>query len=146
MTAKTSLRWFALMLCALWLAACAAPQSSRPAPKPTAGDPFSGRWKGSWRSERTGHSGTLECDFSKVDRTHYRADFRASWSVLSGRYSVLFDARRAGRTLFIKGQHDLGKLYGGVYRNEGKVTPDRFHSRFTAAEDHGVFEMDRVKP
>lgn len=106
-------------------------------------DAFSGHWTGTWQSAVTGHHGPLACDFTKVDAKHYDARFKASWGMLSGKFDVVFNTQRHGHELRFQGQKDLGKLYGGVYRYDGKVTPDRFFSTYKAADDHGTFTMHR---
>ncbi len=143
MTLPRFFRLLALALCALVLGACASPKAACPAEKLHPGDPFSGNWAGTWKSAQTGHQGRLEGLFTKIDRRHYRADFKAHWGFLSGRYSVVFETRRAGRKLHFHGQHDLGKLYGGLYKYEGRTTPEHFSARYQSADDHGDFELSR---
>src|SRR5690349_5499570 len=46
------------------------------------GDRMLGRWKGSWKSEASGHSGKLRCVVTPVDQNSRRAEFKAAFAVL----------------------------------------------------------------
>lgn len=118
--------------------AAAAPVKARPA------DAFGGSYAGTWRSDVTKHHGRLYCDFTKMDPKHYRADFKAYWGLFHGSYSVVMETQRAGRELRFSGRQDLGKLYGGVYKYEGKAAGGRLTSKYASADDHGVFELTRA--
>jgi hypothetical protein len=111
--------------------------------KARATDAFSGHYVGTWRSEVTKHHGRLICDFSKMDPKHYRAEFKAYWGALHGSYSVVMETQRAGRELRFSGRQDLGKLYGGVYKYDGRAGGGRMTSKYASADDHGVFELTR---
>jgi hypothetical protein len=109
-------------------------------------DPYSGRWAGEWKSTRGTHHDRLECILTKETPAHYTADFHAHWHGLSSSYTVGFATATARDGLHIKGQQDLGKLQGGVYKYEGVVTPAKFEARYESWYDTGVFELHRVPP
>ncbi len=114
-------------------------------------DPYGGAWDGHWTSEKhrlpngSPAGGRLRCVFTRVDDAHYRARFRAGWLVFSTGYEVSFETQRRGRALIFAGNEDLGAIFGGVYRYEGKVTAQRFHAAFASRFDHGLFDMTRPR-
>ena len=55
-----------------------------------------------------------------------------------------FATERMGNRLQFKGQHDLGPLFGGIYRYRGEVTPSRFSATYDSRYDTGVFDLRRV--
>lgn len=135
---------------ALLLSACACPLQKCPLRGATAapvqtrpGDAFTGHYAGGWRSEVTGHRGRLYCDITKMDPKHYRADFKAYWGFLNGRYSVVLETRRSGRELRFAGRQDLGKIYGGVFKYDGKISGGRMTSTYASGRDHGSFDLTR---
>jgi hypothetical protein len=149
---------FFVLACALALAGCAssferdwkvATQGQRPGRK---GDPFSGTWNGEWTSEKhrmpsgKAAGGRLRCIFTKQDEQHYRAKFCANWLTFATSYEVAFGTQRKGGVLTFQGQQDLGAIYGGVYRYDGRVTKAHFRAAFASQYDHGRFEMTRWEP
>lgn len=114
-------------------------------------DRFAGAWDGQWTSEKhrlpsgAAAGGRLRCVFTPIDETHYRARFHADWLVFATGYEAIFTAERRGSVLAFRGEHDLGAIFGGVYRYEGRVTAEQFHARFASRSDFGRFEMGRVK-
>lgn len=112
-------------------------------------DPFSGRWDGQWTSEKhrlpSGEpaGGRLRCLFTRVDDTHYRAQFHANWLCFATGYEVTFEAKRRGGVLAFRGEHDLGAIFGGVYRYKGLVTPQHFAASFASRYDYGRFDLHR---
>lgn len=110
------------------------------------GDPFSGAWDGQWTSAKhqlpTGPAGgRLRCIFTKKSATQYQARFHANWLIFATGYEVDFATERRGNVLHFRGEQDLGAIFGGIYRYDGKVTPARFAARFIAKSDHGRFDM-----
>ena len=43
----------------------------------------------------------------------------------------------------VNGEADLGKLAGGTYYYEGRITPTHFPSTYRSKYDHGSFELRR---
>ena len=107
---------------------------------------MAGRWDGSWQSGKNGHHGRLRCVMTQVDTNRYHAHFHATfWKIFRGAYEVELIARgssEAGVAEF-SGQSDLGWLYGGVYRYEGKASATNFFSSYRCKIDHGTFQMSR---
>jgi hypothetical protein len=114
-------------------------------------DPYAGVWDGKWTSALHGSpekpaGGRLRCIFTPLDAETYRAYFKANWHGLATTYKVDFRTERHGGELRFRGEYDLGLLAGGVYRYDGRVTPERFESSYDSSYDTGRFEMARPKP
>src|SRR5687767_5977988 len=76
---------------------------------PTPTDDITGRWQGRWKSEATGHQGTLRCVVSKESPAKYRFLYRPVWKkILHGTYTVLQDVQREGNVFKMHGSADLG--------------------------------------
>ena len=140
----------ALLGWALVLAGCSSFNRDFKAASPPAAtaarkaDPFSGPWDGQWKSvDHKAAGGRLRCLFTRVDAAHYKARFRANWLFFASGYELTFQTKRRGDLLFFEGQHDLGLLFGGVYRYQGRATPEHFSATYTSKYDDGSFEMKR---
>ena len=147
---------FTLALCALLaLSGCASFERDWSAERKREGaggkrDPFAGRWDGRWmsashltRSDFAG--GRLRCILSQTDERHYLAKFRANWMIFASGYTVVFETERRGGALQIRGEHDIGPLFGGVYRYAGRITPARFSATYDSSYDRGAFELARSR-
>jgi hypothetical protein len=140
------IRVFGAVLCGFVTISCSSFDSHWRAASVRGGDPFAGRWDGTWHSTRGTHHGGLQCVFTQVDASQYRADFKAHWQIFAGDYSVVFETKTHGRELRFQGKQDLGGLGGGVYTYTGTVTPERFQARYDSSYDTGVFELKRPLP
>jgi hypothetical protein len=140
------LRFLLLLALATSLGACSSAFDAKwqAAGRRPAHDAYAGRWAGDWRSTRGMHRGRLECVFTKDSPRQYTADFHAHWHGFSSSYTVPFATARARDGLHFRGQQDLGKLQGGVYKYEGVVTPSKFRAHYDSWYDTGVFELRRV--
>jgi hypothetical protein len=118
---------FLLCACAMFLAGCSTFEREwRGAATEPAADPFSGQWEGRWTSAKhKGSGGRLRAVITPVDARHNRAPFKADWLAFSSAYVLTLEAQRRSRTLRFRGEHDLGKLFGGIYRYEGKQPRSR---------------------
>jgi len=114
-----------------------------------AADRVATAWDGKWTSEKhrlpngTAAGGRLRCIFTRQDATHYRARFHANWLCFATGYEATFTTRPRSGGIDFRGEQDLGAIFGGVYRYEGRVTRDRFLARFASRYDHGTFAMSR---
>jgi len=112
-------------------------------------DDIAGVWSGTWTSEFNGHAGALHGVFTKTAPQRYKLRFYATWAnIFGGEFDVEVDAAREGATWKLKGERDLGTVLFhplGVYKFDGSATAERFQSKYTSAEDHGVFELRRVE-
>ncbi len=128
-----------------------------PAPFPTTG--ILGRWEGKWHSVPSDHTGRLRCIVSALPSKPGRAASGAEPSAAGGQYEFRFHAlwgwdfvsentiemevRDEGGRYAFKGESDLG-LFLGKYKCEGHIIGDRFIATYSAAGDHGTFEMRRL--
>lgn len=114
--------------------------------KSVAGDGLSGAWLGTWRSEGTGHHGKLRCVVIPDSKGKWEYRYRATWSgFLCAGFSVRCDAvpDGPGRWL-VKGERNLGPIFGGVFTHEGTVSGDKLEAKYSAKVDHGIMELRRV--
>jgi len=112
------------------------------------GDPLTGRWQGTWRSEPTGHSGDLRCIITLIDAepAAYRARFHATFArVLSFKYAVTMHPTQRAGTWHLEGNANLGRAAGGSYRYDATIDGNHFDATYDADADHGVFSMTRVE-
>ena len=103
-----------------------------------------GRWEGTWVSEASGHQDKLRCLLTPIDAHTYEARFRAKYrKILSFGYTATFIGNHTNGVFHFSGDADLGRLAGGVYTYEGRVSPDRFFSTYRSKYDHGTFQLKR---
>jgi hypothetical protein len=136
----------ALLSAALLLSGCASrfERAWKNAPAPTRNEPLAGRWEGNWTSEKhKGHGGRLRGVMLPQGNGVYRAEFKAHWLAFSSTYSVDFQTRLRNGVVHFQGEHDLGRLYGGVYSFIGHADAKSFRSSYDSSYDRGVFQMTR---
>jgi hypothetical protein len=103
-----------------------------------------GPWEGRWISETNGHSGNLRCLMTRVSDSEYRARFRATYAnVLHFSYTVPLEMHSHFDGWEFNGEANLGKLAGGIYYYEGRVSPTNLFSTYRSKYDHGTFELQR---
>ena len=111
---------------------------------PAADDHLSGRWKGSWKSDKSGHSGGLRCIVSRTAEDAYRARFDATYALLFRfGYTMNMSADPREDVTYIAGEQDLGKQYGGVYEYEGRSDGKTFRLNYKTKSDYGHFTLRR---
>lgn len=111
------------------------------------GNELSGRWEGTWKSERNSHAGKLRAIITPVDDTTYRADFDATYlGILRFGYALNLAAQRDGDIIRFQGQENLGWLAGGLYRYDGAADGRTFDCAYQSKSDHGRFRMTRPAP
>jgi hypothetical protein len=107
-------------------------------------DRMLGRWKGSWKSAASGHSGKLRCVVTPVDEHTRRAEFKASFAlVLKFEYTLDLQSEQRQDAEYFHGTADLGKLAGGVYQYDGHADGRTFYCTYRTKSDHGYFSMTR---
>ena len=109
-----------------------------------AGTSTEGRWEGRWVSQVNGHNGKLRCLLTRESDDRYLARFRATYGgIFRFSYTVplTFQAHDSGWE--VNGGANLGKLAGGNYYYEGRITPTNFSSAYRSKYDHGSFELHR---
>lgn len=111
---------------------------------PAADDHLSGRWKGSWKSDKSGHSGGLRCVVSPTGDDTYRARFDATYALLLRfGYTMNMTADVREDVTYVAGEQDLGKRYGGVYEYEGQSNGKTFRLNYRTKNDYGHFTLKR---
>lgn len=111
----------------------------------TAPGSLEGAWKGTWLSKVNGHHGELRAVVTAVagqtPPSDYDFRYHATYKkILSGGYTARHHVDAKGG---LSGSQDLGRLVGGVFTYEGKVTAKEFRATYKSSSDHGVFEMKR---
>lgn len=108
-----------------------------------------GAWEGTWRSEKSGHTGTLQAVVTTGEAgkepARYTFRYRPVWKeVFSAVLCAEHEAKRKGTkgAWILSGEKDLG-LLGGVYRFTGTASPTHFCARYVSSVDEGVFDMHR---
>ncbi|MEZ0386508.1 MAG: hypothetical protein ACAI34_05550 [Verrucomicrobium sp.] len=149
----SSFRLFGVLTLAVVFSSCSLPfhHDWRRAARTDAQNPpkdLTGAWEGTWRSEKSSHHGKLKAIVTKVATTKEKVDYdfryHATWAkVLSGGYTTHHSVAPDGT---VTGEHDLGKLLGGVYRYKGKASPTHFRATYECNLDNGVFELQRPSP
>lgn len=123
-------------------------------PPPTPQSPFDGRWIGKWTSDRhkkpfssEAESGYMQGVFTRIDPYRYRTHIRAEWLLgASDHLTELYGhTNKAGDVLYLKGQDQVSKVFGGTYKYEGTVTATHFRVRYDSSYDSGTFEMTKLK-
>ena len=112
----------------------------------SAGDRLDGLWEGTWRSCVNNHTGRLRAIITRCDDGLYRARFHAVfWGVLPFEFTLTMTSVDLGSLARFSGEADLGPLAGGVYTYAGHTDGCTFESTYCARQDHGVFQMRRVR-
>ncbi|HUS34439.1 MAG TPA: hypothetical protein VM680_03710 [Verrucomicrobiae bacterium] len=130
----------------LWLCGCSSFnkewKAALKAPIPQ--NSIEGPWTGEWRSEKNGHHGALRCVVSKASEKTYRAHYHAVyWKILRFSYAATLNAEQTNGAVHLRGEANLGKLAGGVYKYDGSATSAEFRSTYSSKYDHGTFDMSR---
>ena len=140
-----------LIIATLWGGGCSSAfqKEWRNAAADTAGaeapaDHLSGRWKGSWKSDKSGHSGGLRCVVRPTGPDAYRARFDATYALLLRfGYTMNMTADVREDVTYVAGEQDLGKSYGGVYEYEGESDGKSFRVNYRTKSDYGHFTLRR---
>lgn len=107
-------------------------------------DHLAGRWKGSWKSDKSGHSGGLRCIVKRVDADTYHARFNATYALLIRfGYEMDMTADVQDDVTYVAGEADLGKSAGGLYEYEGQSNGKTFRLNYRAKKDYGHFTLKR---
>lgn len=110
------------------------------------GDRLTGRWKGSWKSDKSGHNGGLMCVARPAGADKYRLRFEATylWLLHFG-YTLTTEADPQDLVTYVTGEADLGSMAGGKYEYEGHADGRVFYLNYkTNQGDFGHFSLRRV--
>lgn len=123
----------ALLIAILTTAMANSPTTSAASP--------TGKWRGSWSSGTTGHSGPLKARVRQVDPDTYRALFVGRFAgVIPFAYPAKLD-RVAGTEDQYTSSQRLPLL--GTYRMNATVTSSRIRANFQGGRDRGTFNLSR---
>lgn len=104
---------------------------------------LSGHWTGTWQSDTTGHHGPLRCTLTRIDDSHYRADFAGRFfKILPFRYSVDLEVMQEGDLVLLAGDHTLGRRLG-VFHYDAEATCTDFVATYSSCKDQGTFTLSR---
>ena len=113
---------------------------------PTPQDHLSGRWKGSWKSDKSVHSVGLRSVVTRTGDDAYRAHFNATYALLFRfGYTMHMTADVREDMTYVAGEEDLGKNVGGVYEYEGQADGKTFRLNYRTSKDFGHFTLKRPK-
>ena len=102
-----------------------------------------GRWRGGWSSQSTGHKGPLRAKIRSVDADTYRAVFVGRFAGIVPFIYPTTLHRVAGSCDCYTSSQRLPLL--GTYRMTASVTPQRFYATFGSSKDQGTFDMRRSR-
>ncbi len=124
---------FSFVVAILTMIVATAPTSSAASP--------TGKWRGSWNSGATGHSGPLKARVRQVDQNTYRALFVGRFAgVIPFAYPARLN-RVAGTENQYTSRQRLPLL--GTYQMNATVTNSRIRATFQGGRDSGTFNLTR---
>ncbi len=83
---------------------------------------------------------------SRVSESEYQARFHAKYKkILSFTYGTAFRGGWTNNEFVFRGEENLGKLAGGVYKYEGRISPTNFFSTYDSHYDTGTFTLKRLE-
>src|SRR5690349_19941502 len=145
---KSSRLW-ALLLFLPWLGGCSSFQRQwrEAAGQPTSSDDITGCWEGTWQNTNNDHQDKMRAILSRVSESEYQARFHAKYKkILSFTYGTTFRGGWTNHEFLFHGEEDLGKLAGGLYKYEGRISPTNFFSTYDSRYDTGTFTLKRIEP
>lgn len=142
------------LVLALLIGFCSACTSFEGRWKEAAASPAATRWDGRWVSEkhvtRGGKpaQGRLRAVIEPAPDEKLTAHFRANWMVFISDYTMTLEPAgpRRSKVREFRGEHELGKIFGGTYRYTARLAGDRLTARYTSSYDDGTFTLQRVPP
>jgi hypothetical protein len=111
-----------------------------------ASDP-TGRWKGEWTSQSTGHRGPMRANIRQSQDGSYQARFSGRFAVvIPFTYKVQLQPRydEFGNVL-LSARKPLGPLLGS-YSMHAISSGSTLQGSFNAAKDVGAIQMNRIGP
>jgi len=104
---------------------------------------LSGCWSGHWVSCTNGHKGPLHATFTRIDDTHYRANFRGRfWKFFPFRYSVTLQVIEEGDVVHLAGSSYLGRIMG-TFHYQAEATSRDFSATYNSCKDNGKWVLSR---
>ena len=109
------------------------------------GDP-TGKWKGQWYSQSTGHRGPMRANVTQASDGSYQARFSGRFAlIIPFTYKVtLQPSYDANGNVHLHASKPLGPLMGS-YTMDAMSTGGTLNGSFRAAKDNGTIRMHRVR-
>jgi hypothetical protein len=112
------------------------------APMPTTD--ISGRWEGTWQNTNNTHRDKMRAILTRISDGEYRARFHAKYAKILGfSYATTFHGTWTSGEFVFHGEENLGKLAGGLYKYDGRISPTNFFSTYDSKHDVGTFTLKR---
>lgn len=109
-----------------------------------ASDPV-GKWKGEWKSGKTGHRGPMRANIRQQPDGTYKARFTGRFAVIIPftYQTELQPSIDSDGQLHLRANKPLGPIMGS-YSMDSIVSPSSLNGSFRAAKDVGTIQMRRV--
>lgn len=102
-------------------------------------DSPTGRWRGSWSSQTSGHKGPMRARIRQVDSNTYRALFVGRFAgVVPFMYPATLE-RVPGTQNCYQSSQRLPLM--GTYRMTASISSGRFNANYRSRRDRGTFRM-----
>jgi hypothetical protein len=104
---------------------------------------LSGRWSGSWISDKNGHHGPLHGRFRQIDCETYRVSFHGRFAkIIPFWYTTKLHVEGSGDGVVLLGASQNLPLLG-EYRTSAVATATSFNATFNSRKDSGRFVLNR---
>ena len=129
----------------VWLSLSLA--TSAPAAEPATCPPdLSGHWVGCWSSDKNGHHGPLQANFTKISDGCYRVRFSGRFfKIVPFTYAVTLKVVGIQADgVVLNGSLVLGPVLGS-FQTDAVASATNFHARFKSKGDYGQFVLSKAK-
>ena len=110
-------------------------------------DDISGRWEGTWQNSNNTHQDKMCAILTRTGEGEYAGWFHAKYQkILSFGYRTAFTGIWEGTEFVFRGEENLGKLAGGVYKYAGRISPTNFFSTYESRYNSGTYTLKRPPP
>ena len=108
-------------------------------------DLLRGKWKGSWVSCKSGHTGRLNATFCRINNTQVEAKFTGTFAkFLPFRYKATLNiVNESDGVIQLKGSRKLGPLMG-TFTYKAMLSADEFSATYQSKRDTGQWKMNRI--
>ena len=114
------------------------------AKQPAPAHDITGPWEGTWQNSNNTHQDRMWAILTRAGDTEYRAHFHAKYKKIFGfHYETTFKGTWTAGEFVFHGEEDLGKLAGGLYKYDGRISPTNFFSTYDSKYDVGTFTLTR---
>ena len=101
-----------------------------------------GLWVGKWYCEKTGHSGPMRCQLTRIKEGQYLARYDGFFAgFIPFWYSVKKEVTWGDCVVYMKAEENLGWYGGGLFKYEGQIKGEEYHMRYDSKYYSGTFEL-----